>query len=175
LEKKFHRVGLACYPHFGDRPEKADVLASYGPATSLSVNEDYILLPIKGDKRAEKDPERIRQALTAIEGGRVPCIFGYIVERLNKGDDLFFKERRAADGYVRKNASKRVNYLDRIRPLPLLEMNMGEDRVYCGISVCKGDRLTRVDLMDLIESLDGLKILSKKSKTSIPLKSPKDH
>ncbi len=163
LQEKLHRVGLVCYPHYGDNPEKPDVMASYGPTTSLGVNEVYIVLPLK-DKSTHKNPQQIAQSLAAIEGGRVPCISGYIVELPGGSDDICFHDRGRAQSYLKKERPARAHFSPHRRPVPFHELEMGDDQVRVGLSVCQGEKATRLALMDLIECLDGWQTRARKKK-----------
>lgn len=154
LQEKLKRVGLACYPHYGDKPEKADILASYGPASSLGVNEVYIVLPMK-DEGDRKDPARIAASLATIESGRVPCVFGYVVEGPRGSEDVFFHDRQGAEKYLKEERPARASFTPHRRPVPLHELELNDDHVRVGLSVCRGEKLTRMELMELIESLAG--------------------
>lgn len=154
LLEKMNRVGLRCFPHYGDKPEKADILASYGPTTSLGVNEVYIVLPLNDDS-ACKDPTRIRETLATIDSGKVPSISGYLVERPGRFDDILFTSRKRAESYLEREKPPRAVFAPQPRPVPLHELEMGEDQVRVGRSVCREEKLTQVALMDLLESLEG--------------------
>ncbi len=152
LAEKFRQSGISAYPHFGDGPEKPDVLASYGPVSTMNINEDYILLPIHGDKET-KDPERIRKDLDNVREGRYPYIVGYIVERAGNLDELFFLTRKAAEDYIMNHRLAKLRF-GGLRPVPLHEIHIDEDTIRVGLCVHGDEKLTRINALDLIEKLE---------------------